>query len=178
MANEDPDEQDRTLFRTSVKDVRRLRQRGSPPPRTRLPPTPRPRARDEPRLPEEPRVRESVAETEIGDSLAFARPGLQHGVMRRLRRGQFPLEATLDLHGMTAALARRELDAFLARSLAADARCVLVIHGKGRSAPDRTPVLKSGVNTWLRRPEVLAFCSARPGDGGTGALYVLLRKPR
>lgn len=178
VVSEDPEEEERTLFRASVKGVRRLRQRRPPPPRARIPPTPRAHPRDEPRTPEAPSARESVVETEIGDSLAYARPGLQHGVLRGLRRGQFPIEARLDLHGMTAAHARRALDAFLAGSLAADARCVLIIHGKGLSAPDRPPVLKSGVNAWLRRPEVLAFCSARPRDGGTGALYVLLRKPR
>ncbi|MBK9130567.1 MAG: Smr/MutS family protein [Gammaproteobacteria bacterium] len=114
---------------------------------------------------------------EVDGELDYTRPGLQHGVMRKLRRGQFPVDAELDLHGMTATIARRELYAFLERCRTAAARCVLIIHGKGLSTPDRRPVLKSGVNAWLRqRDDVLAFCSARPRDGGTGALYVLLRK--
>lgn len=173
----DPDKEDQALFRASVKGVKRLRQRTPPPQRSRVPPTPRKRPRDETRAPVDQYVPGSVIETEVDGELGYARAGLQHGVMRKLRRGQFPVDAEFDLHGLTAATARRELDAFLERCQAAAARCVLIIHGKGLSTPDRRPVLKSGVNAWLRqRDEVLAFCSARPRDGGTGALYVLLRK--
>jgi len=173
--SKDQDKEDQALFRASVKGVRRLRQRTPPPPR--IPPAPRKRPRDATRAPVDPSVPEAAVGMELDGELGYARPGLQHGVMRKLRRGQFTVDAELDLHGMTAATARRELDAFLARCVTAAARCVLIIHGKGLSTPDRPPVLKSGVNAWLRqRDDVLAFCSARPRDGGTGALYVLLRK--
>ncbi|MCC6206926.1 MAG: Smr/MutS family protein [Gammaproteobacteria bacterium] len=177
--DKDPDKEGHALFRASVKGVKRLRQHTPPPRPSRVPPVPRKRQHVETPAPEDPCFHESVMETDIGDQPDFARPGLQHGAMRKLRRGQFTLEAKLDLHGMTAATAGRELGAFLVRNLAADARCVLIIHGKGLSTPDRPPVLKSRVNAWLRlHNDVIAFCSAQPRDGGTGALYVLLRKQR
>jgi DNA-nicking Smr family endonuclease len=84
--------------------------------------------------------------------------------------------AELDLHGMTSELARSALREFMAECRRRDHRCVRIIHGKGRGSSNRGPVLKGKVNRWLRqRDDVLAFCSARPVDGGTGALYVLLR---
>jgi DNA-nicking Smr family endonuclease len=99
--------------------------------------------------------------------------------MRKLRRGQFIVGAELDLHGMTVPVAHRALNEFLARCLTTDTRCVRVIHGKGLSTPDRSPVLKSRVNNWLQQHgDVLAYCSARAHDGGTGAVYVLLKKHR
>lgn len=175
--SKDQDKEDQALFRASVKGVKRLQQRTPPPRKARIPPTPRKRPHNETRAPADDYVPESAVGMEVDGELDYTRPGLQHGVMRKLRRGQFPVDAELDLHGMTATIARRELYAFLERCRTAAARCVLIIHGKGLSTPDRRPVLKSGVNAWLRqRDDVLAFCSARPRDGGTGALYVLLRK--
>ncbi|MGE0371703.1 MAG: Smr/MutS family protein [Gammaproteobacteria bacterium] len=176
----DPDKEDQALFRASIKGVRRLRQRKPPPHRTRIAPVPRKTLEDENRVREELLTHEpDPAEMEVGDELVYARPGLQHGVMRKLRRGQFVIGAELDMHGMTVPVARRELNAFLARSIAAETGCVRVIHGKGLSTPNRMPVLKARVNAWLQHSnDVLAFCSARPYDGGTGALYVLLRKRR
>jgi DNA-nicking Smr family endonuclease len=174
------DDPDKALFRTSIKDVKRLRQKQVPPHRTRIPPLPRKTPEDKGRIREELLTHDfDPAEIEQGDELIFARPGLQNGVMRKLRRGQFDVGAELDLHGMTVPLAWRALREFLARCLLTDTRCVRVIHGKGLSTPGRPPVLKSRVNAWLRQDgDVLAFCSARAQDGGTGALYVLLRKQR
>lgn len=179
MSN-DPDKADEALFRASIKGVKRLRQRQLPPHRTRIPPVPRKTLEDENRIREELLTHDfDPVEIELGDELMFARPGLQHGLMRKLRRGQFSIGAELDLHGMTVPLARRALREFLTRCLLTDTRCVRVIHGKGLSTPDRPPVLKSRVNTWLRQNgDVLAFCSARVQDGGTGAIYLLLKKRR
>jgi DNA-nicking Smr family endonuclease len=176
----DPDKTDQELFRASVKGVKRLRRQQAPPRRARIPPHPRKTLEDEARVREELLTHDFDAfEIEVGDELMFARPGLQHGLLRKLRRGQFSIGAELDLHGMTVPLARRALREFLARCLLADTRCVRVIHGKGLSTPNRPPVLKARVNTWLQQDgHVLAFCSSRPQDGGTGALYVLLKKPR
>jgi DNA-nicking Smr family endonuclease len=108
-------------------------------------------------------------------ALSFHRAGVRIQVMRRLRRGLYPTEDELDLHGMTQAEARNRLADFIARSRDSGRRCVRIIHGKGsRSA--RGPVLKTAVNLWLRRHmDVMAFTSARAIDGGTGAVYVLLR---
>ncbi len=118
----------------------------------------------------------AVLETDASDSLSFHRSGVRDPIMRRLRRGGLPVESELDLHGMTQAHARGLLVEFLQHAESAGMRCVRIIHGKGMRSGSRGAVLKAAVNTWLRHhPAVLAFTSARPLDGGTGAAYVLLR---
>jgi DNA-nicking Smr family endonuclease len=110
------------------------------------------------------------------DPLSFRRPGVREQTLRHLRRGRYPVEDELDLHGLSQAAARDYLADFLAAGRNAGLRCVRVVHGKGYRSGARGPVLKIAVNTWLRRhPDVLAFTSARAIDGGTGAVYVLLR---
>lgn len=172
------DKDDIALFRDSVRDVRRLRQQRNPPHRVRLRPIPRITRADEDRVLEDMLTLDyDGAELETGEELLFARPGLQHGLLRKLRRGQFSIGRELDLHGMTASEAHVALVGFLAACQAAGVRCVRIIHGKGLSSPGRKPVLKTRLNTWLQRSDdVLAFCSARPPDGGTGAVYALLKK--
>jgi DNA-nicking Smr family endonuclease len=110
------------------------------------------------------------------DELSFRRPGVRLQELRRLRRGLCPIEEELDLHGLSQAAARDNLAQFLAQSRDAGRRCVKIIHGKGYRSGARGPILKIAVNSWLRRhADVMAFTSARPIDGGTGAVYVLLR---
>ena len=108
--------------------------------------------------------------------------GLDPRVARQLRRGEFAWQAHLDLHGMTASEARPAVERFLVDSLRAGRRCVLVVHGRGHNSKDRTPVLKEKLVSWLARSAlsrmVLAFTTARPHDGGAGAMYVLLRRDR
>ena len=118
-----------------------------------------------------------AADEVTGDAaLSFQRPGVRIQVMRRLRRGLVPIEDELDLHGLSQAAARDRLAEFIARSRDGGCRCVRIIHGKGYRSGARGPVLKSAVNLWLRRhTDVMAFVSARPIDGGAGAVYVLLR---
>lgn len=112
-----------------------------------------------------------------GEHLAWTSPGVQHGVLRKLRSGRYAIQAELDLHGMTVADARTALGEFLEQARATRRLCVRIIHGKGRHGADNAPRLKPAVNAWLqRRRHVLAFCSARSSDGGTGAVYVLLRR--
>ena len=83
---------------------------------------------------------------------------------------------------MSAAAARSEVERFITQSLAAGHREVLIVHGRGRNSKDNVPVLKERLKSWLARGrigrDILAFTSARPADGGTGALYVLLRRRR
>jgi DNA-nicking Smr family endonuclease len=111
-----------------------------------------------------------------GDALSFQRAGVRIQVMRRLRRGLYPVEDELDLHGLSQAEARYRLTEFIEISRDAGRRCVRIIHGKGYRSGARGPVLKTAVNLWLRHHlDVMAFASARAIDGGTGALYVLLR---
>jgi DNA-nicking Smr family endonuclease len=96
--------------------------------------------------------------------------------MRQLRRGLFPVEDELDLHGLNQAAARDHLADFLSYHRSAGHRCVRIVHGKGYRSGARGPILKIAVNTWLKRhADVMAFTSARAIDGGTGAVYVLLR---
>jgi DNA-nicking Smr family endonuclease len=110
------------------------------------------------------------------DPLSFGRPGVRAQTLRRLRRGLYPIEDELDLHGLSQAAARDSLAEFLAYNRDAGRRCIRIVHGKGYRSGARGPILKVAVDTWLRRhPDVMAFTSARPIDGGTGAVYVLLR---
>jgi DNA-nicking Smr family endonuclease len=110
------------------------------------------------------------------DTLSFHRPGVRARTLKQLRRGLYPVEDELDLHGLSQAAARETLVEFLAYGAAAGYRCVRIVHGKGYRSGARGPILKIAVNTWLKRhTDVMAFTSARPIDGGTGAVYVLLR---
>jgi DNA-nicking Smr family endonuclease len=147
-----------------------------PPPRAR--PVPRQRLRDE-----RAALRDSLSDhlpwdvgLETGEELAFLRPGLGAPTLRKLRRGHWKMQAELDLHGLTAPEARARLAQFLEHCLRSGLRCVRVIHGKGLRSPNREPVLKRKVAGWLmQRDAVLAFCQARPADGGGGAVVVLLK---
>ena len=109
----------------------------------------------------------------------FHRPGLQHSVLRKLRRGHYPVQDELDLHGLTLREAGARLGEFLLTARGRRLSCVRIIHGKGLSSPGRVPVLKPQVARWLREhTAVLAFTAARRADGGDGAMYVLLRSQR
>jgi len=110
-----------------------------------------------------------------GDEIQFRRAGVQDGVMKKLKRGEYRVEEICDLHGLRAAEAKIVLREFLAESLAHQLRCVRIIHGKGKGSGPRGPVIKNVVNLVLRKTApVLAFISARRIDGGTGAINVLL----
>jgi DNA-nicking Smr family endonuclease len=106
--------------------------------------------------------------------------GLDRGLLKKLRQGQFAVQAHLDLHGKTRALAREAVEAFVVDSRQRGRRCVLIVHGRGLNSKDQIPVLKEGLKVWLARGRiarsVLGFCTARPVDGGAGAVYVLLRR--
>lgn len=108
--------------------------------------------------------------------------GLDIRLVRKLRAGEFSRQAALDLHGMTSDAAQAEVEQFVLRSVNAGLRCVLVVHGRGRNSPGQFPVLKDRLKQWLTRGKlgrlVLAFSTARPHDGGPGAVYILLRRER
>lgn len=117
---------------------------------------------------------ESLLDTD--DRLSFRRAGIGPDVVRRLRRGEWAIRSQIDLHGLRVDEARAAFSEFLAAAVRADIRCVRVIHGKGLGSLNREPVLKGKVLKWLvQRNEVMAFCQARPNDGGAGALVVLLQ---
>lgn len=182
MAGQDLPDEERALFRAAIADAKPL-----PPPAThhfrRAAPAARPafRAADE---------AEALAEAcngrlegfalpdhGCGDELVFARPGVQHRVLHRLGRGQYRIDGELDLHGLTVPEAHVEVNALLRRARAHRPRVVRIVHGKGLRSRHGRPVLKPHLDRWLAHAEaVLAFCSAPPHDGGTGAVYVLLRR--
>ena len=111
------------------------------------------------------------------DGLSFRRPGVQDEVLTRLRRGQWAIQAQIDLHGLRRDEARDALAAFVRQSLQRGQRCVRVVHGKGLGSPGREPVLKAKVQRWLAQcAEVLAFTQAAAPQGGAGALIVLLER--
>lgn len=151
------------------------------PPFRRLPPIPLQRLNDE---------RQALVDSlsdhipwqdamENGEELLYLRPGMDRQVLRKLRRGHWVVEDELDLHGYTSDEARLQLAAFLNACRQHGLRCVRIIHGKGLRSPNREPVLKVKVKHWLiQRDEVLAFCQARPVDGGSGAALVLLKSAK
>ncbi len=113
---------------------------------------------------------------ETDDALSYRCASLGPDVVRRLRRGEWTVRGQIDLHGLRVDEAREALAAFLDEALRREWRCVRVIHGKGLGSVGREPVLKTKVPRWLvQRREVLAFCQARPNDGGAGAVIVLLQ---
>ena len=112
---------------------------------------------------------------DVDERLSFHRPGVGPDVPRKLRRGDWTVVDQLDLHGLRVEEARDALVEFLAECRRRERRCVRIIHGKGLGSVNREPVLRDKVPRWLaQRREVLAFCQARPNDGGSGALIVLL----
>ena len=98
-------------------------------------------------------------------------------VLTRLRRGQWAIQAQIDLHGLRRDEAREQLGDFVRQALQRGQRCVRVVHGKGLGSPGREPVLKAKVQRWLaQRIEVIAFTQATAAEGGAGALIVLLER--
>jgi len=172
-------EDDRSLFRQAVADAKPLPQHGKALPKNDAPP-PYP---VQSHLDEREALRESLAAEwtaedwlDSGDEPNFLVPGLSRQVLRKLRSGTWVIQSQLDLHGLDRYEAREALGAFLASCVKRGVRCVRVIHGKGLGSKNREPVLKTKVRLWLtQREEVLAYCQARPMDGGSGALVVLLR---
>ena len=111
------------------------------------------------------------------DELYWARDGVQDSQLRKLKAGQVPFEGSLDLHGMSVEKARETLWDFFAEAARYEVRCVRVTHGKAARLDGKRPMIKSHVNTWLRQhPQVLGFTSCLPKHGGTGAVYILLKR--
>lgn len=120
--------------------------------------------------------------TETEEYTEGTRLGLDPRLMTRLRRGEFAVQAHIDLHGMIQADAKLALEEFIVSSVRKGLRAVLVVHGRGLRSPGGMPILKHAAAQWLSHGHmggfVLAFATARPADGGAGAMYVLLRRDR
>ncbi len=114
---------------------------------------------------------------QLGEGVAYRRATLPKHVFRDLRNSRYSIEAELDLHGLSMLNAKRELREFIVLSAKQRLGCIRVVHGKGKRSGPAGPILKGAVQHWLSQwEEVLAFVSAQPRDGGSGALYVLLRR--
>ncbi|MGL4230140.1 MAG: Smr/MutS family protein [Casimicrobium sp.] len=113
---------------------------------------------------------------DIEDEQSFLRAGVNPDLLRKLRRGQWTIQAELDLHHHTQDEAHEAMAEFIRAARVAEWRCVRIIHGKGLSSHMKIPVLRNKVRRWLQqKDEVLAYCEPRPNGGGSGAVLVLLR---
>ena len=173
------EQHERELFTRSVGRVAGLRAAATPAlARTPPAPIPRQRQRDEALV-----LAESISDgidavslLETDAALSYRCADVGADVLRRLRRGQWAIQAQLDLHGLRRDAAREHLLGFLRDAGAQGLRCVRIVHGKGNGSPGREPVLKAKVQHWLQqKSEVMAWVQARACDGGHGALIVLLR---
>lgn len=169
---------DRELFRSSIGNIIPLKNRPHLPHKKQPLPLLRKRVREESEtLPD--RLSDHYHPMEQHDEqLSFARSGLQKSTLKKLKKGYYLIEDRLDLHGYRRDTARPLLQEFLHYAQQRGFRCLMIIHGKGRSGKEEQPILKPLVASWLQQSEaVLAYCSARPKDGGAGALYLLLKRP-
>lgn len=170
-------EEDAALFRNAAGDVRVLEDDRVPANRRRPKPQPRSRARNTAPDTTETSPTKSIRASDRDSEQLFVRPGLQEKHIRRLRRGQMSIEAEADLHGMHTREAEALLKEFLHECRDEGLRCVRVIHGKGRGSAGGAAVLKWEVDRWLRHHDgVMAFATAQARHGGTGAVYVLLKR--
>lgn len=170
---------DADLFRREIGAVAPL----AVPPRASLPRNPPPPLPVQTRLDEEAVLHEAISDEfdpevllETDETLSYCRPGVSQEVVRKLRRGDWIVQAQIDLHGLRRDEAREALAEFIRESVKRGLRCLRVIHGKGLGSIGKEPVLKGKVRAWLvQKAEVIAFCQARPHDGGAGAVVVLLQ---
>lgn len=172
-----PDEDDHQLFLDAIGPVRRLEREHMETAHSRPQPEPRQSQLDEARVPGE-LIASAIdpALIEVGEELSYLKEGHSPNLLRKLKRGQFSIADEIDLHQMSAAVARSAITGFLAESKRAGKLCVRIIHGKGLRSRNEGPVLKRLVDSLLRRrADVLAYASAKPNEGGTGATIVLMK---
>jgi DNA-nicking Smr family endonuclease len=178
-----PSDDDLALFRKSVADAIPIKPTGRAETSAEKPsPHPKQRAADElaALIASQLAINPSPMSWDIGadieDDQSFLRAGVNPDLLRKLRRGQWTIQAELDLHGHTQDDAHQAISDFIREARTADWRCVRIIHGKGLSSHQKIPVLRSKVRRWLQlKDEVLAYCEPRPNGGGSGAILVLLR---
>lgn len=174
-------DEDARLFREAIGEIRPL----APKPESghaRTPPAPRAAMFER----DEAAVRDELLQSpidpaahEVGEELLYLREGHSPQLLKRLRRGHFSIGDEIDLHQMDERTARATLDDFLAECRRRGITCVRIVHGKGLRSGSAGPVLKRMADRVLRRrDDVLAFASARPAQGGTGATVALLRRAR
>lgn len=184
MTHNSKDEDDKSLFQKHMRDVKPLKNRSKEPLFKEKPPSiPKPKVvlktfqkavADHELFLSDPYTLEIRAE----DTLSYHAPGLASQRFKAFKKGDFNLDGRLDLHGLQIDTARDTLSRFISNAYEKNDRHLLIIHGKGGQQSD-FGILKSHVMHWLKQfPNVLAYHSARPRDGGTGAVYVLLKRHR
>jgi DNA-nicking Smr family endonuclease len=179
MPGEHDSDEEARLFREAIGRVRPLKM-----PRAAAPQKPRPPPEAVQSLRDEARVRDELlthafdpASIEGGDEISYLKNGQPPRLLQKLRRGQFSVRAEIDLHEMSSAVAREAIRVFLEDCRRHRELCVRIVHGKGLRSKAPGPVLKQLTDALLRRrADVLAFASARPAQGGTGAVIVLLQR--
>ena len=167
-----PETEDAALFRAAVGGVKRLA------PQNRVAPPPKPPHKLLIRpAPPQPAIPDTLSDFVTGDTPdEFLGNGLSRITLRKLKRGQWPVQASLDLHGHSIDDARRALQEFLHEAVQRKLRCVLVIHGKGLNSRGDEAILRKLARHWLlQHSRVLGFCPAPGGAGGNGAVMVLLK---
>ena len=171
-------EDDARLFREAIGEVRAFDPAPLPPVAAKPEPRPRMFEADEAAVPGELlEMAFDPALMEVGEELSFLHDGYPPKLLKQLKRGHFSVQDDLDLHQMNAAAAQASIADFLAEARQNGLRCVRIVHGKGLRSKSAGPVLKSLTDRMLRRrDEVIAFASARPALGGTGAVVVLLKR--
>jgi DNA-nicking Smr family endonuclease len=174
-ADDPQDDDDAALFRAAIGHVRELPATPVRPQKPRPKPQARMRDRDEDAARSEFRRALEVSTLLAGDVSSYRRDNVPKAVLQRLARGEYAAQDELDLHHVTASTAEAMLRRFMKESYESGMGCVRVIHGKGLNSPDGVPTIKNLVDRVLRhRSDVLAFHSAPPAQGGTGAVLVLL----
>lgn len=171
-------EEDVRLFAEAIGPVRPISGDAGVALRPRPAPEPRQSQLDEARVPAE-MINSAIdpALIEVGEELSYLKPGLSPRLLRQLKRGHFSIADEMDLHQMTTGVARTAVKQFLESSRRQGMLCVKIIHGKGLRSRAEGPVLKRMVDGMLRqRADVVAFASAKPAEGGTGAVIVLLQR--
>lgn len=179
MKNSDENLDETDLFKSAVKDARPLKAPARALPKAKKPkPIPKQLLRDERQA-----LKDSLSdgyipafEMESGEELLYLREGQSPIVLSKLRRGHWVVQAQIDLHGLIADEARLYVAEFIASCKKRNIRCIRIVHGKGLGSRNREPVLKHKLRSWLmQKDEVIAYAQAKPEDGGSGAVIVLLK---
>ena len=167
-------DKERDSFRAAMSDIKPLRSDRTAPVTQKPPPVARFTRQDQQEVLEESLVDQSRI-IENGDEILFCRLGSAHPIVKKLKRARYSIDEEIDLHGLNAREAKGALYEFIKEAQYRRWSCLRIIHGKGNRSFQGVAVLRPKVAKWLRQNEaVIAYSSALPKDGGTGALYVLI----
>jgi DNA-nicking Smr family endonuclease len=171
-------DEDKKLFRDAVGNTKPIKDNNVITEKSK--PSPYPKKNEENYVNSDYEINENELNEKLVDGkeeIRFCSAGENDKKFKRLRQGKYKFENKLDLHGMQAKEAKKELAMFLEECKLRSVSCVLIIHGKGYGSKNNSPVIKNKLNQWLRNHSMVwGFCSAQPSDGGTGAVYVYFKK--